>query len=46
MKEYIPVLMFLVVAFLFAGGTIAMSTLASFGAPIMRAASGKPGNEA
>jgi len=26
MKEYIPVLMFLVVAFLFAGGTIAMST--------------------
>ena len=26
MKEYIPILMFLVVAFLFAGGTIAMST--------------------
>ncbi len=26
MREYLPILMFLVVAFLFAGGTIAMST--------------------
>jgi len=26
MREYIPVLMFIIVAFLFAGGTIAMST--------------------
>jgi len=26
MREYVPILMFLVVAFLFAGGTIAMST--------------------